>query len=54
MTDVSPIDEGVRRALEAVGVEPTDEELVMFSAILPVLRERVGAIYAVDLPYDQI
>lgn len=52
MTDTSAIDPNVRATMEASGISASDEELVMFSVLLPILRMRVQPLQDADLGWS--
>ena len=41
-----------RALLAAAGLRPNDDEVVMLSAMYPLLREAANSIYTIDLDYE--
>jgi hypothetical protein len=52
MTDATVPDSPARRLLAAAGLTPSEEELVVFEMMYPLLRARADAVYTVAQGYE--
>jgi len=52
MTDAAIPDSPARRLLAAAGLNPSDEELIVFEMMYPLLRARADVVYTVAQGYE--